>query len=143
MLERVKDIAGLIRDFGVIIGIPAIISVGMSLYDIQSKAIEQQMKANEAHIKALESQNAFLKETQFDRAVAIIKSQKEAYELDKTNLENKISELKKSGDERVAFLEEKLQKTNLKVESSDELLQALQGIMKTIPSPPAPSISIK
>jgi len=69
MLRRVKEIAGLLRDFGFIIGIPAIVSIGLNIYDLQNKA-------HETEIKALETQNTVLKETQFDRAVALIKRAK-------------------------------------------------------------------
>ena len=76
MFDRVKGIASFLRDPGLILGIPAIVSLGVSIYELQNKA-------HEAEIKALEAQNVVLKETQFDRAVALIKAKKEAYELDK------------------------------------------------------------
>src|SRR5215472_14046664 len=106
MFERTKDIAGLVRDIGVIVGVPMIITVGIFLYDLQSKALEQQtkaleqqakaleqtVKANEAQIKNLEAQNSLLKETQYDRALIIIKAQKEAFELERTGLEKKLND---------------------------------------------------
>ncbi len=111
-LDSIKDVAGLVRDIGVIIGVPTIIVVGMRLYDLQTKALEQQVKANEAQIHALEAQNTVLKETQFDRAAALIKEQKDVYEAERTVLVQQITDLRKSGDERVAALEEQLnQKT--------------------------------
>jgi competence protein ComGC len=92
MLEKVKEIAGLLRDLGVIIGVPAIVAVGLSLYDLQHKA-------NEAQVKALEAQNSVLKETQFDRAVALIDAQKKAYELDRANTARELGQLEKKLDE--------------------------------------------
>jgi hypothetical protein len=128
MLERIKDIASLVRDIGVIVGVPTIITVGISLYDIQSKALEQQVKANEAQIKALESQNNVLKETQFDRALTIIKSQKEAYELERGGLEKQINDLRKSGDERVALLEVRLREATKQIQTSDTAISTLGAI---------------
>ena len=69
VLERTKEIAGLVRDLGLIVGVPTIIMVGMSLYDAQFKALDQQVKANEAQMKALEAQT-------YDRAAAQLKGQK-------------------------------------------------------------------
>jgi hypothetical protein len=92
MLERVKEIAGLLRDLGVIIGVPAIVAVSLSLYDLQEKA-------NEAQIKALEAQNSVLKETQFDRAFALMDAQKKAYDLDRANTAREIGQLEKKLDE--------------------------------------------
>jgi electron transfer flavoprotein alpha/beta subunit len=48
----------------VIVGIPAVVTVGLKLYNIQEKSYEAQFKATEAQIKALEAQNSLLKETQ-------------------------------------------------------------------------------
>jgi hypothetical protein len=47
--------------------VPSVIAVGLSLYDIQYKAFDQELKANESQINALEAQNYVLKETQFDK----------------------------------------------------------------------------
>jgi len=94
MPANLKDWAAVIRDFGVILGVPTIIAVGMGLYDLQDKALEAQVKANEAQIKVLEAQNSALKETQFDRAVALIEAQKKAYELDKANTASEFNKLR-------------------------------------------------
>jgi hypothetical protein len=125
MLERVKDITSLVRDIGVIVGVPTIITVGMSLYDIQSKALDRQVKANEAQIRALESQNNVLRETQFDRALTIIKSQRETYDLERVDLEKKINNLRRSGDERVASLEARLRETTKNLQTSDRTISVL------------------
>jgi hypothetical protein len=87
LFRRVKEIAGLLRDLGLIIGIPAIVSIGLSVYDLQNKA-------HETEIKALEAQDAVLKETQFDRAVALIKAQKEAYDIDRAHTAEEIAGLR-------------------------------------------------
>jgi uncharacterized protein HemX len=98
MLERVKEIAGLLRDLGVIIGVATIVAVGLSFYDLQHKA-------NEAQVKALEAQNSILKETQFDRV-----AQKKAYEIERANTAREISQLEKKLDESSNQYSENLQK---------------------------------
>lgn len=55
-VELVRTWASLIRDVGVIIGVPVLIGVGMKLYELQHRAAEAQIKANESQIKMLEAQ---------------------------------------------------------------------------------------
>jgi hypothetical protein len=88
VLERTKEIAGLVRDLGLIVGVPTIIMVGMSLYDAQFKALEQQVKANEAQMKALEAQT-------YDRVAAQLKGQKEVYEADRDQILHRLDALTK------------------------------------------------
>jgi hypothetical protein len=132
MFERTKDIAGLVRDIGVIVGVPVIITVGIFLYDLQSKsleqqakALEQQVKSNEAQIKTLEAQNNLLKETQYDRALAIIKSQKEVYEIDRARLEKEIAVLRISNDERVKTLEAQIEEYTKKIQVSNDIVEQI------------------
>jgi hypothetical protein len=73
VLSKVSSIAALVRDVGVILGIPVVLTVGIKLYDLQTKALEAQMKA-------VEAQNEVLKQTQYDRALAMIKSQRELFD---------------------------------------------------------------
>jgi hypothetical protein len=80
--HRIKEGVRLLRDIGILLGVPAIIIVGLKLYDLQDRAFQQQMKANEAHINALGAENSVLRETQFDRALQLMKGQKELYDLD-------------------------------------------------------------
>jgi H2-forming N5,N10-methylenetetrahydromethanopterin dehydrogenase-like enzyme len=112
-------IASVVRDIGVIVGIPVVVAVGMKLYDVQlksfeaqSKAFEQQVKADEAQIKLLEAQNSVLKETheaqmkalaaqndvlketQFPRALDTIKAQREIYENERASFVKQIEDLK-------------------------------------------------
>jgi competence protein ComGC len=92
MLKRVKEIASLLRDLGVILGVPALVGIGLNINDLQNKAHDRQ-------IKALEAQNSVLRETQFDRAVALIEAQKKAYDLDRANTANELNQLKTKLDE--------------------------------------------
>jgi len=101
---RVREWAGFVRDLGVIVGIPVIIGVGVQLQDVQQKSFESQSKANEATIKALEAQNALLKETQFDRALALIKSQNELFDIERNKLTQQISELVSKQNRATHFL---------------------------------------
>jgi hypothetical protein len=54
--RTVERWAKVIRDVGLIIGVPVIITLGSKLY-------EQQIAAVKAHSEVLEAQNNFLKET--------------------------------------------------------------------------------
>src|SRR3954453_5467092 len=76
-LARVMGIASLVRDIGVILGFPVLLTIGVKLYDLQTKGLEAQIKANEVQLKAVEAQDSLLKETQYNRALALLKSQKD------------------------------------------------------------------
>jgi chromosome segregation ATPase len=104
MLGRVTSIVALVRDVGVILGIPAVLAVGLQLYDLHTKALEAQVKAAEAQVKigesqvkALEAQNDLLKLTQYDRALSLLKSQRELFENERNSLEKQIADLRKAG----------------------------------------------
>jgi hypothetical protein len=91
-LTSVQEWATLIRDVGVILGVPVLIGIGVKLYELQHKAAEAQIKANEAQIKAIESQvkvveaqNAALKDTQYDKALALLKSQEELFNRERSD----------------------------------------------------------
>lgn len=105
MLERLKDIASLVRDIGVIVGVPTVVAVGVNLYGIQKDSLEHQVRANESQIKLLEAQSAFLKETQFDRAAALIKGQKQIYEIERQNMEKDRDEFKRLSEKKIFELE--------------------------------------
>jgi hypothetical protein len=100
-LGKLQVWVALVRDLGLVIGVPAIIGVGLWLHEAQINATEAQAKASEAQTKLAEAhnaalkdifeaqakaaeaqakaviaQNAALKETQYDRALALINSQK-------------------------------------------------------------------
>jgi hypothetical protein len=91
--KTIAAIAGLIRDLGVIIGIPLVVAVALKLYDIELKSFEAQVKANEAQIKVLEAQNSLLKETQYDRAASLMEGQKKVFQMERESSDKKIAEL--------------------------------------------------
>jgi hypothetical protein len=107
-IRTTKEIAGLVRDVGLIIGVPALVTVGVSLYELQDAALKEQINANKAQADALTAQNAFLKETQYDRAAALLKGQKEVYEADRQNIEKQLDDAKKASDLKVGALEQNL-----------------------------------
>ncbi len=61
----------------------------MQLYDVQEKATEAQIKANEAQIKVVEAQNAALKETQYDKALSLLTSQKELFDKERAAMQER------------------------------------------------------
>jgi hypothetical protein len=96
---KITAVVGLVRDIGVIVGIPVVVAVGMKLYDVQlksfeaqSKAFEQQVKAGEAQIKLLEAQNNALKETQYDHALSLLTSQKQIFQYERDAYEKQIAD---------------------------------------------------
>jgi hypothetical protein len=90
-IQDIQEIASLIGDIGIIVGVPAIIGIGIKLYKRQ--------------MDILKEKNEFLMLTQFDNAVSMIKSQKSAYELEREQLEKEIRDLKQSRHQDGAELE--------------------------------------
>jgi hypothetical protein len=71
-LLRVTTIAGLVRDIGIILGVPVVLSIGFKLYDLQTKALEDKINAANAQIEAVQAKNDVLKEAKYDRALALL-----------------------------------------------------------------------
>ena len=84
MNERIQRWAALLRDVGVIFGIPSILYIAIQLYGFQLQGMQ-------AQIAALKEQNETLRERQYDRAATIIKSQKELSEVELDMIEKSIS----------------------------------------------------
>ena len=84
MNGRIHRWAALLRDVGVILGIPGILYIAIQLYGFQLQGMQ-------AQIAALKEQNDTLRERQYDRAATIIKSQKELSEIELDTIENSIS----------------------------------------------------
>jgi competence protein ComGC len=132
VFRRIRLAAHFLRDVGLVLGVPALIALGINLYEVQIKALEQQTHAAEAQvkiaereldavkesssaqlkiatqqfdainaqIKATESENSLLKETQFDRAVALIENQKKLYEIDRNEIQTQLRKLKADNDNK-------------------------------------------
>jgi Tfp pilus assembly protein PilN len=78
--------AGFIRDIGLILGIPVLIGVGVKLYSQQ--------------IEILKARNELLKETQYDRAISLLESQKKVFLIERETLDKQIAELDRLVNER-------------------------------------------
>ncbi|MEE8056479.1 MAG: hypothetical protein V3T17_01395 [Pseudomonadales bacterium] len=76
MIENPLELLELIKTAGIILGVPTLIFIGVKLYNRQ--------------ISILKSQNEYLKETQFDKALIQIKSQKELYDIEHKRLQDNI-----------------------------------------------------
>ena len=102
-LDRARAWTGLVRDLGVIVGVPAIITVGVQLYELQGRASEAQLKASEAQLRVIESQvkvvnaqNTALRDTQDDKALALITSQKALFDQERADMARRLSVENKS-----------------------------------------------
>jgi predicted nuclease with TOPRIM domain len=91
-MQNILEWVSLIRDVGLILGIPTLIAVGVKLYSQQ--------------IEILKARNELLKETQYDRASALLESQKKVFLLEREELDRQITELKRSGSEKDETLTE-------------------------------------
>ena len=104
MLQRFKDWASFLRDVGLIIGMPTVVVVGIQLYELQVDALEQQKAI-------IEERNKLLQETQYDRALDIIRAQKELFDLERQQLEAQLASARQGTEqdkEKIAGLESKL-----------------------------------
>ena len=110
---QIKFWAEFIRDVGLILGIPALIGVGVKLYGQQ--------------IEILKERNELLKETQYDRALSMIKSQKELFEFERQSLEKSINDREGSLSKSTEALTEKQREI-------DELRARLQNVSEVIGS---------
>jgi len=106
MIEKIQKTTAVLRDIGVIIGIPSILYVGSQLYEFQQKSTQ-------AHIGALKEQIELLKERQYDRAATILKAQKEVSEAELETIQRLINMV---GEKKVDLrdLDNKLLCLNLK-----------------------------
>ena len=112
-LDRARAWTGLVRDLGVIVCVPAIITVGVQLYELQGRASEAQLKASEAQLRVIESQvkvvdaqNTALRDTQYDKALALITSQKALFDQERADMARRLSvETQKFEDEKVALID--------------------------------------
>jgi hypothetical protein len=81
---KIHKWAALLRDIGVILGIPGVLYIAIQLYGFQLQGMQ-------AQIAALKEQNETLRERQYDRAAIIIKSQKELSEFELDTIEKSIT----------------------------------------------------
>lgn len=104
MLQQIRDWAGFLRDIGLIVGMPTLVVVGVQLYGLQVDALEQQKAV-------IEERNRLLEETQYDRALDLIRSQKELFEMERGQLQAELAEARRAAQQdqaKIAGLEEQL-----------------------------------
>jgi len=107
--------AGFIRDIGLIVGIPVLIGVGVKLYSQQ--------------IEILKARNDLLKETQYDRAVSLLESQKKAFLMEREALDKRITDLEREKSESDTQL----------AEMKREIADVVSEIKSMMPSSKAPN----
>ena len=111
MLKMVTKWATVIRDVGLILGIPTIIVVGLKLYGVE--------------VDALKQQNELLTETQYDLALSLLVSQKDLFEIERQELEQEFKSLQASGES--ASQEAKILKHQL-----EKIKQGIANFTKSI-----------
>jgi hypothetical protein len=104
----IKDISGLIRDIGIILCVPFLSILFLKIY--------------KQYVSLLKEENAFLKETQYDRALKMISSQKEIYALERSFLENELNKLQSILTEKDKILNQ-ITKNNDDIIIREQLLQ--------------------
>jgi uncharacterized protein YjbI with pentapeptide repeats len=107
-MQNILEWVSLIRDVGLILGVPTLIAVGVKLYGQQ--------------IEILKARNELLKDTQYDRASALLESQKKVFLLEREELDRQITELKRSGsekDETLTELNRQIAEITSRIESLD------------------------
>lgn len=108
LLSNIEQLAGIIRDFGLIIGLPIFFTIIVKLYKHQISILKQQ-------IDVLKQENEVLKSMQYDQALQKIKALRELYEEEIKDREERIGELQKLGKERQNELDLNLKElSNLK-----------------------------
>jgi hypothetical protein len=138
--RAIERLARIIRDIGLIVGVPSIITVGIFLYRLEAEALK-------ARSEALEAQNNFLKETQYDRAAALLEGQKKVYEFDRESLRKELDKAKQDGsasEEKVKQLQEQLTEISAKIKAFETSRDFLQNAITEEPAspgwgPPEPS----
>lgn len=104
MLQKLKVWTGVVRDLGLILGMPALVAIGMQLYDLQLGALEEQKAI-------IEERNKLLQETQYDRALGLIRAQKELFEMEREQLQAQLQEARRDtqqGSAKINDLERQL-----------------------------------
>ncbi len=97
-------------------------------------------------MKAVEAQNEVLKLTQYDRALAMMKAQKELFDNERASLEKRIADLNSSGKDQTAEITKLNQqivsldvKRGINTEQLLQMLMMMQASTKeTFPPPPPP-----
>ncbi|AZV93927.1 hypothetical protein CBF45_09495 [Bordetella sp. J329] len=136
MIGRVQKAAAVLRDIGVIIGVPGIFYFGSQIYGLQQQSIQ-------AQIGALKEQIEILKERQYDRVATVLKAQKEVSEAELDLIQRSIYVLGETQINLRAF-NNKLLCLNLKGPESEEASQDLDAISEqSLTGQPATAVHIE
>lgn len=132
--KKLQRCVSFTRDCGAILGIPIIIGIGIKLH-------KEQLASLRAVNAAQASQIQFLRETQFDRASKLIKSQRELYEIDVSLLSNRLQVSQNSvsaTSNEVLHLRETIAQKEKTIEAFRTAQNALQVSPDKSVLPPSP-----
>lgn len=113
--------ASLVRDIGIIIGIPTLIVVAQRLHSKQ--------------IAALKAQLEFAKDTQYDKALALIEAQKKVFTIERELLEKELLDFQKRGEqykEETVRLQAKIRELNVGVDQLTKITYNLEESLTDI-----------
>lgn len=79
-LEHIERYARIFRDIGLIFGVPALFAIGIGLHNEQVNSLKLQQSMLNEQINSLKLQQSMLKDTQYDKALSLLKSQKELHD---------------------------------------------------------------
>jgi Tfp pilus assembly protein PilN len=125
-MSEIMQWASFIRDIGVILGFPALIIVGIKLYNQQ--------------IEILKARNELLRETQYDRAVALLESQKKVFLIEREIMDKQIADLRRLEGEKSAKISKALVTLEQMMENSisitsEERDKIIAEQLKNLPPP--------
>ena len=114
--------AALLRDIGVVLGVPTLIVVALRLHA--------------QHVASLQAQIDLAKSTQYDRALAIIEAQKKVFVIERELLEKSATEFQKKGAEyegEVSRLQSKIRDLNVGVDQLTKLTYNMEESLADVP----------
>jgi hypothetical protein len=118
IISNIQEISGLIRDIGLIFGVPSIFLIILKLYN--------------QYVLTLKEQNAFLKETQYDKALQLIQSEKKLHEIEMSKLEIRIKELKSNLLEKDQIINDNLENDKIRRIKNNENTLLIKERLKQV-----------
>ena len=112
-MEKVQQWVSLLRDIGLLIGVPILIVVGMELYGLQIKALEKQISMLELEKKSLEKFT-------FDNAYNLIDSQEKLFLKEKKLVTKSLADLLDNNELQKERLDIVIAKVNEHVKQIEE-----------------------
>ena len=121
LLETAKY-AAVLRDIGLILGVPTLIAVALRLHS--------------QHVASLQAQVDLAKGTQYDRALSIIEAQKKVFLVERELLEKSVADLQAKGAEHkdeANRLQSKIKDLNVGVDQLTKLTYNLEESLADTP----------